>query len=466
MHLPLHSPRLDVQGRNAKILSFSGYFLLFVVALCSSSTAFAIVFSSPSFEIFDPVLFPAGYATSSGYSLTSTVGQLAIGTSTAGAGTARENRSGFEYFPYVNNPVLGATAGNAQVQLSWTASVGILGWNVSGYQVGQSGVSGGPYTPTNVGVTLSNTQTGLTNGTPYYFVVRVLDAFGNIIATSSEVTATPSGVVTPPPPPPSSGGGGSAYVAPTPDGTLVVLGRAYPSASVNILRDGAIVSTVNALSSGDFYATLTLPSGSYQLGFSAKDSLGRFSSLLTMPVVVVGAKSITLGGIFLSPTLDLDKRIVSSGDSVGVSGYAYPGSSVALLVSLDPTLVSNVRVVELPVAADGRYTYRFFTTDFTEGLYVAKTKSTIKQTGESSVLSSPELFIITSDESKKKPERLCRLGDLNDDTRVNLVDFSIATYWNKKVLRVPFIAKEAECLNNDGKVDLYDFSLMAYFWTG
>lgn len=184
-----------------------------VLGLFLATTATATDFTSSSFMVKDPVLYPAGYSTSSSYSLTSTIGQIAIGTTTVGAGSVRELRSGFEYFPFVSRAVVTATAGAAQVALSWSASAGILGFTVSGYSVGQSLVSGGPYVFAPTVVATASTVVGLTNGTIYYFVVDTLDAFGNVIATSTEVSATPvAGIVVTPPGP---GGGGGGYTPPT-----------------------------------------------------------------------------------------------------------------------------------------------------------------------------------------------------------------------------------------------------------
>lgn len=184
-----------------------------VTGLLWATLAYATDYTSTSFTVKDPVLFPAAYSTSSGYILISTVGQPSIGTSTTGIGSVRELRSGFLYFPFVTRPVVSAVPGSAQVALSWSASTGVLGWTVSGYSVGQSTISGGPYTFSATVVTTSSTVVGLTNGTTYYFVVRTLDAFGSTIATSTEVSATPVAGVTPPTPPP--GGGGGVYIPPT-----------------------------------------------------------------------------------------------------------------------------------------------------------------------------------------------------------------------------------------------------------
>jgi len=181
---------------------------MLVIGIFWAATAYATDFTSTSFMIKDPVLYPAGYSTSSSYSLTSTIGQISIGTTTVGSGSVRELRSGFEYFPFVTRAVVSAVPGSAQVALSWSASAGVLGWTVSGYGVGQSSTPGGPYTFSPTVVATASTVVGLSNGTTYYFVVRTLDAFGNAIATSTEVSAIPVAGVTPPTPTPGGGGGG------------------------------------------------------------------------------------------------------------------------------------------------------------------------------------------------------------------------------------------------------------------
>jgi fibronectin type 3 domain-containing protein len=81
---------------------------------------------------------------------------------------------------------LKATAGNAQVSLTWTASAG-----ATSYHAKRSTTSGGPYTQVAVPATASDTDTGLSNGTTYYYVVSALNAAGES-ANSAEVSATPA----------------------------------------------------------------------------------------------------------------------------------------------------------------------------------------------------------------------------------------------------------------------------------
>jgi fibronectin type 3 domain-containing protein len=81
---------------------------------------------------------------------------------------------------------LGATAGNAEVSLTWTASAG-----ATSYHLKRSTTSGGPYTQIAVPTATSDTDTGLTNGATYYYVISALNAVGES-ANSAEVSATPA----------------------------------------------------------------------------------------------------------------------------------------------------------------------------------------------------------------------------------------------------------------------------------
>src|SRR2546425_12685879 len=87
---------------------------------------------------------------------------------------------------------LTATAGNAQVMLAWTASAG-----ATSYYMKRSATTGGPYTQIATQTTTSYADTGLTNGTKYYYVVSAYSSAGQS-ADSTEVSATPTGPPTPP----------------------------------------------------------------------------------------------------------------------------------------------------------------------------------------------------------------------------------------------------------------------------
>jgi len=83
---------------------------------------------------------------------------------------------------------LAALAGNAQVGLTWAASLGATSYNV--YRATSSGGEG--TTPIATGITATSyTNTGLSNGVTYYFKVAAVNATGTS-AQSNEAVATPS----------------------------------------------------------------------------------------------------------------------------------------------------------------------------------------------------------------------------------------------------------------------------------
>ncbi len=81
---------------------------------------------------------------------------------------------------------LTATPGNAQVSLSWSASSGASSYNV--YRATTSGGEGSTAYATGIATT-TYTNTGLTNGTAYYYTVAAVNA-GGTSAPSTEVSAT------------------------------------------------------------------------------------------------------------------------------------------------------------------------------------------------------------------------------------------------------------------------------------
>jgi fibronectin type 3 domain-containing protein len=87
---------------------------------------------------------------------------------------------------------LTAITGNAQVALNWSASSGATSYNVK-----RSTTSGGPYTTVSSPTVTNYTNTGLTNGTKYYYVVSAVSAAGESV-NSAQVNATPAAPATPP----------------------------------------------------------------------------------------------------------------------------------------------------------------------------------------------------------------------------------------------------------------------------
>jgi beta-galactosidase len=89
---------------------------------------------------------------------------------------------------------LTAVTGNSRASLRWDISFG-----ADGYYLKRSTVSGGPYTTIANYTAVGFLDTGLANGTTYYYVVSAVNAYGES-ANSAEVSVTPAAPIPPPMP--------------------------------------------------------------------------------------------------------------------------------------------------------------------------------------------------------------------------------------------------------------------------
>ncbi len=130
---------------------------------------------------------------------------------------------------------LSATAGNGQITLSWTASVGATKYDV--YRL-----SGSDYPYLGQTTATSYTDTGLTNGTAYSYKVSALDSNDNESAATDAVSATPaSGAVAQSGLPISvlsGGGGGGGGFAPS----LAATTSSVTSATGTISQPAGVVA--------------------------------------------------------------------------------------------------------------------------------------------------------------------------------------------------------------------------------
>ena len=133
---------------------------------------------------------------------------------------------------------LQASPGNAQVTLTWNASTGATSYNVK-----RSTTNGGPYTTIASPATPSYTNTGLTNGTPYYYVVTAVNSAGES-GPSSQATATPAA---------------SVSIPPTPTGLQATAGNAQISLTWNASTGATSYNVKRSTTSGGPYTTIASP---------------------------------------------------------------------------------------------------------------------------------------------------------------------------------------------------------------
>lgn len=249
------------------------------------------------------------------------------------------------------------------------------------------------------------------------------------------------------------GGGGGGGIAPTPTG-VTFSGRAYPNSAVTLLKDAQIAATTITGADANFQVSVSgISGGNYIFSVYSEDNKGIRSSLLTFPVSVTSGAAIKVGGIFIAPTITVDKSEVRRGDNIAIFGQSAPNFEITIGIHSDEEFFSKTKADQ-----NGAYLYNFDTSPLAMEQHFTRSKAALN--GEISSFSKSISFLVGTRNIGKAVEAFLK-GDLNNDRRVNLVDFSIAAYWYKRPSPPP-----TADLNGDGKVDLIDFSIMAYYWTG
>ncbi len=255
--------------------------------------------------------------------------------------------------------------------------------------------------------------------------------------------------------------------------TRVILeGKAYLDAQVNILKDGQFLTITKADSQANFrFEIQYLNAGTYTFGLWAEDKNGLRSPTFTITFYVAPAVTTTVGGILLPPTIGLDKTQIIKGETLKIFGQTVPLARVEIFVySKEPSFKKNFEISTM-ANSFGDWYYFFDSSKLKEGIYEVRVKAAT-ESGLISIFSHTLLFEVKSVVLPKPPippvppippappvPGICPNADLNKDNRVNFIDFSILLY---------FWGRQNDCAdqNADGIVDLIDFSVMMYWWTG
>jgi fibronectin type 3 domain-containing protein len=136
---------------------------------------------------------------------------------------------------------LAATAGNAQVSLSWSTTAG-----ATGYHVKRATTSGGPYTQIAALTSANYTDSAAVNGTTYYYVVSAVNSAGES-ANSIPSSATPSAPI----PSPS-----------IPTGLAATAGNAQVSLTWSATTGATSYHVKRSINSGGPYTQIAAPTAS------------------------------------------------------------------------------------------------------------------------------------------------------------------------------------------------------------
>lgn len=236
------------------------------------------------------------------------------------------------------------------------------------------------------------------------------------------------------------------------DTEVLIRGKAYPGATITVLRDGAVERVVEAASDATFSLTLSdVTPGTATFGFWALDRASRRSITYASTFQVIENAVTTLNGILVPPTIAATPERVAPGADITFSGSAVPRAALTLEIN------ERAFTEEALAATDGSWQIVFNTSTVTpQTTHRARANfidpaNTAVKSGYSQVLN---FYVGTGN-----PAQGGGTADLNGDGSVNLVDFSILLFnWNT--------ASIVADINKDGTVSLPDFSIMLFNWTG
>ncbi len=261
---------------------------------------------------------------------------------------------------------LGATIGNVQVVLAWTAPASDGGSSITGYKVERSadaGVSWTVLTASTGSATTSYTATGLTNGAAYSFRISAVNAVGTgtasttASATPDVVPGTPTSVAT------VSGNGVAtvSWIAPASNGGTALTGFtvAWTSNAVQGVISGW--ATVTAATTS-YMATGLVNGATYTFTVSATNALGTgaaSASAAAVPYTRSGAPSNLVATALAGGQVNLTWSPPGDNGGAGVTGYRIErrvgGGEWAVLVSnTSSTLTSH-----LAIGLDPAFSYEF-----------------------------------------------------------------------------------------------------------
>lgn len=297
------------------------------------------------------------------------------------------------------------------------------------------------------GFWIMNTQNILANALPVTVKVRI-----------SGATTTTS---------PGGGGGGGGGSVPQNTAKVIFSGLAYPNNKVYILKNGVLVVQTIAGSDAKFHVELSnINDGNYNFIIWAEDSNSIRSLSHSFSVYITKDATTTISGILLPPTVAVDKVEVKKGETITVFGQTVPSAIITISVNSEQEITDKI-----VAGRDGLYRYLIDSTGLEYGNHDVKTK--VYVAGEELISTySNILGFVVGDKNVVKPSiapgrTVCpNKGDINNDCKVNLIDFSILSYWWGKGDSDSTLLAIDKQLYEDGKIDLRDFSIMAYYWTG
>ncbi|MFA6098038.1 MAG: dockerin type I repeat-containing protein [Patescibacteria group bacterium] len=250
-----------------------------------------------------------------------------------------------------------------------------------------------------------------------------------------------------------------------PDTIVIFRGIAYPSSTVTINQDGSAISIITTNTQAQFDVSAKVDPGTYTFTIIGVDTDGVEGKVSNFTLMLSEGTTTTISGIFLGPTISIDDTVIGPGETATLAGTTVPDSEVNVTVSSigtaaaagDPQIAVHIASAD----SNGRWLQLLNADEMEAGDYEAKAQSTEPQNHAVSEFSKIVGFQV---QGQTEPDQCAGAlpGDINCDTFVNLVDFSILLfYWDSSSPANP----RAD-INTDGVVNIIDFSIMLFYWTG
>ena len=238
-----------------------------------------------------------------------------------------------------------------------------------------------------------------------------------------------------------------------PTAELQISGLAAPYTYV-IINDGSVVLGTAYTGLDGYYSRLFtgIPGGTHSMSFYGIDQDNRNTSTISVDIDTPEYQRTTLTDQLLSPTLQVNDISITPGEAIYATGSAAPNTTINIFTD------SPLRSYTTTASSSGEWSYTISDSgNYSPGDYRLYTMA---QTaiGIQSIFSPAIMFTISG--TQGTGGTACgdiSEGDLNCDSSINLVDFSILMYyWGTD--------SEAADISLDGVVDLTDFSIMMYYW--
>jgi hypothetical protein len=230
-------------------------------------------------------------------------------------------------------------------------------------------------------------------------------------------------------------------------------GFAAPYGTAKIYRSDTLIATATLGGNSQFDITTdNQPVGQQTYTVRAWDFYSQELSPVTFVVNMTLGTTTVITGVFLGPSIALDKASVKVGQPVTFSGATAPASAVTLTINSAQAGSYNVTA-----DSNGRWSKIVSTQALSVGTYTGQAQSVLNG-NQLSALSAVVSFAVN-------PLEQCdgkMTADLNCDGLVDLVDFSILLYFWQQTTP----SNSRTDINSDSRVDVVDFSIMLYQWNG